>query len=216
MKPQICAVITSKDSDAIAEAAPLADLFEVRIDLIGNGWPEVAKYLKKPWIATNRLAAEGGTWQESEARRKEELLRALEMGASYIDIELATPNLDKVVALFKKRVRCIISHHDLKETPPPEKLKAIVQKQLEAGADVCKMVGTANKIEDNLAALTLIGEFPGKQVIAFVMGPLGATSRILSPLAGSPFAYAAVNKGEESALGQQTVHELADYYKLLH
>ena len=215
MKPQICAVITDKDLEAIAGAAPLADLFEVRIDLIGEGWPEVVKHLTKPWIATNRLAAEGGRWQESEARRKEELLKAIELGASYIDIELATPNLDKVIALLKKRARCIVSYHNMEGTPAQAELKATIKKQLDAGADICKVVGTASRVEDNLDILKLIGEFPGKQVIAFAMGPLGITSRILSPLAGSPFAYAAVKKGGESATGQLTAKELTDYYDLL-
>ncbi len=215
MKPQICAVITDKDLEAISGAAPLAYLFEVRIDLIGEGWPEVAKHLTRPWIATNRLAAEGGRWQESEARRKQELFKAIELGASYIDIELATPNLDKVVPLFKKRAHCIVSHHNLKETPPLEELKVIAKKQLDAGADICKVVGTASKVEDNLNILRFIGGFPEKQVIAFAIGPLGTTSRILSPLTGSPFTYAAVKQGGESAAGQLTVQELADYYGLL-
>ena len=215
MKPRICAVIVNKDAETFSEAAALAELFEVRIDLIGEGWPEVVKNLHKPWIATNRLAAEGGKWQDSEARRKEELLKALEMGASIIDIELATPNLDKVVALIKKRARCVISHHDLQGTPPPEKLKDIVKKQLEAGAEICKVVTTAVRIEDNLTALRLIRLFPEKEIIAFAMGPLGAASRILGPLAGSPFTYAAIDKGEESAAGQLTVKELAAFYDML-
>jgi 3-dehydroquinate dehydratase type I len=215
MKPQICAVITDKDLEAIAGAAALADLFEVRIDLIGEGWPEVVRHLTEPWIATNRLAAEGGRWQESEARRKEELLKAIELGASYVDIELATPNLGKVVALFKKRARCIVSYHNMEGTPAHTELKATIKKQLDAGADICKVVGTANSVEDNLDILKLIAEFPEKQVIAFAMGPLGTASRIMSPLAGSPFTYAAVKKGGESAAGQLTVQELADYYGLL-
>ena len=215
MKPQICAVVVNNDLQAITEAAALADLFEVRIDLIGEGWPEVAKSLKKPWLATNRLAAEGGKWQDSEARRKEELLKALELGASIIDIELATPNLEKLAAVIKKRARCLISHHDLSGTPPLEKLKEIVKKQLEAGADICKVVATAGDIKDNLTVLKLIAEFPKNQVIAFAMGQLGAASRILGPLAGSPFTYAAITKGEESAEGQLTVQELAAYYNLL-
>ena len=57
-KPGICAVIANKDLAAITELEPLVGLFEVRIDLIGDGWPEVARGLKKPWIATNRLAQE--------------------------------------------------------------------------------------------------------------------------------------------------------------
>ena len=75
-KPRICAVIKDKEA-AVAGIEPLADLFELRIDLVGDGWEDIAGRLTKPWIATNRLAGEGGRWGESEARRKEELLKAL-------------------------------------------------------------------------------------------------------------------------------------------
>ena len=60
---RICAVITANDPEAVREVEPLADLFEVRIDLIGEGWQSLVKTLRKPWIACNRLADEGGKWQ---------------------------------------------------------------------------------------------------------------------------------------------------------
>jgi 3-dehydroquinate dehydratase type I len=213
--PQVCSVITGKDLRAIVEAEPLTDLFELRIDLIGDGWLDVVSSLKKPWIATNRLADQGGSWQESEARRKEELLKAISMGATIIDIEFATKNLSETVALVKKRASCLVSHHDLKETPPLSCLKKMVSKQLEAGADICKVVTTAQKLEDNLTILKLIGEFPQRKVVAFAMGPLGLASRLLCPLAGSPFVYAAIKKGEESTAGQLMVNELTDFYNLI-
>ena len=59
-RPRICVAVTGPDMAAIEAAEPLADLFEVRIDLIGEGWQEVARRLKKPWLACNRREAEGG------------------------------------------------------------------------------------------------------------------------------------------------------------
>jgi 3-dehydroquinate dehydratase-1 len=61
-RPRICGVVTCHDEAAIAGAAPVIDLFELRLDLVGPRWPETARLLTKPWIATNRLAAEGGKW----------------------------------------------------------------------------------------------------------------------------------------------------------
>ena len=75
-RPKICAVIINKDLEAIRKIEPLVALFEVRIDLIGNGWQELVKQLQKPWIACNRRADEGGRWENDEARRVEELLKA--------------------------------------------------------------------------------------------------------------------------------------------
>ncbi len=76
-KPRICAVIVNNDPKAVREIEPLVDLYEVRIDLIGDGWQDLVKQLGKPWIACNRIASEGGQWQGNEARRIEKLLEAI-------------------------------------------------------------------------------------------------------------------------------------------
>lgn len=214
-KPKICASIVNRDLAAINVVEPLVELFEVRIDLIGDGWQEVARQLKKPWIACNRMAQEGGNWQESEARRKEELLKACELGASIVDIELSSTNLEGVVPLIKKRAKCLLSLHELDKTPALDSLQKIVKRQLAAGADICKVVTTARKFDDNLTILKLIPEFPEARIVAFAMGPLGLPSRILSPLVGGDFTYAAIEKGGESAPGQITVTSLKELYKMV-
>ncbi len=214
-KPRICAVITDNDLEAIREVQPLVERFEVRIDLIGDGWQEVARALNKPWIACNRTISEGGNWQQSEARRKEELLKAVQLGADMVDIELSTSNLERVVSLIKKKASCILSFHELEKTPLLKHLKEIVKRQLAAGADICKVVTTAQNFEDNLTVLKLIPEFPGTRLVAFAMGPLGLPSRILCPLVGGDFSYAAIQRGKESAPGQITVAELKKLYEMV-
>jgi len=193
----------------------LVDLFEVRIDLIGDGWQELAKQLKKPWIACNRIANEGGKWQGNEARRVERLLQAIELGADIVDIELRTRNLDKIIQLVKRRTKCLLSFHDLEKTPPLDEMKEMVRRQLKAGADVCKVITTTQGFEDNLTILHLISEFPGVRLISFAMGPLGCMSRILCPLVGGDFTYASIEKGKESAEGQITVQELTKIYEII-
>jgi 3-dehydroquinate dehydratase-1 len=214
-KPRICASIVNKELAAIKAVEPLVELFEVRIDLIGDGWEEVAKQLKKPWIACNRMAQEGGSWQDSEARRKEELLKAIQLGADIVDIELAAANLDKVVPLVKKGAKCLLSVHNLEKTLSLENLKKIIKQQLAAGADICKVVTTARKFDDNLTVLKLISEFPEVRIVAFAMGALGLPSRIFSPLVGADFTYAAIEKGGESAPGQITVNDLTKLYQMV-
>lgn len=214
-RPKICAAIVNTDLKAIKEVEPLADLFEVRIDIIGDGWMEVARQLKKPWIATNRTVEEGGNWQGSEARRIEGLLRAIELGASMVDVEFKTKNLENIVPLVKKRVQCILSHHNVERTPPVEEMRKTVQGQLKAGADICKIVTTARTLEDNLAVLQLISEFRDNRVVAFAMGLEGQLSRVLSPLVGADFTYASVEKGRESAPGQITIREMIKIYEMV-
>ncbi len=214
-KPRICAVIVNTDLDAIKEIEPLADLFEVRIDMIGDGWQELVKKLKKPWIATNRIPDEGGKWAGTEARRIESILYAIELGAKMVDIEFRTKNLENIVPLVKKRVKCVLSFHDLEKTPPYEELKKIVQGQIKAGADICKVVTTARQFEDNLAVLQLVSDFSANKVVAFAMGQEGQISRVLSPLVGADFTYASIAAGKESAPGQITVKQLRDIYRMI-
>ena len=214
-KPRICAVIVNNDPEAVREVEPLVDLFEVRIDLIGDGWQELVKQLNKPWIACNRSANEGGQWHGSEARRIEKLLLAIELGADIVDIELRTKNLDRIAQLIKKRTKGLLSFHDLEKTPPLDEMREIVRRQLKSGADICKMIATAQGLEDNLTVLQLIAEFPGTRLISFAMGPLGFMSRVLCPLVGGEFTYASIEKGKESASGQIPIRDLRKLYEMM-
>ncbi len=214
-RPRICAVIVNNDPEAVKKVKPFVDLFEVRIDLIGDGWQELAKQLNKPWIACNRSSDEGGRWEESEERRVEELLKAIELGADIIDIELRTRNLEQVMPMIGKRAKCLLSFHDLEKTSSLDEMKQIVQRQLKSGADICKMITTAQSFEDNLTVLQLIGEFPKTKIVSFAMGPLGFASRVLCPLVGGDFTYASIEKGKESAPGQVTIRDLRQLYEMM-
>ena len=214
-QPVVCGVIADNDEVVIQKAEPLVDMFEVRIDRIGDGWQEVARQLSKPWIACNRIVAEGGRWQGSEARRKEELLRAAELGAAIIDIELVSANLERIVPMIKKRAKCLISFHHMECTPPLDELKKIVRRQQAAGADMCKVVTTAQNFNDNLILLELISAFPQVEITAFAMGEMGLTSRVLGPLLGGGPAYAALKEGGQSAAGQPTAAGLHQLYEMI-
>jgi 3-dehydroquinate dehydratase-1 len=213
-RPLLCIPIIDNDPVVIKKAETLADLFEVRIDLIGKNWREVLGLLKKPWLACNRRSDEGGKWKGNEEDRIKELVSAVGLGASIVDIELATPGLAKVVNEIKGKAECLISYHNNKETPV-ERLHEIVRLQLAAGADICKVVTTARIFTDNVAVLHLIREFPGKKVIAFAMGMGGQLSRVLCPLVGGYFTYASIGQGKESAEGQITAEDLMKVFGML-
>jgi 3-dehydroquinate dehydratase-1 len=214
-RPRICAAIVAGDLPAIKKVEPLVDLYEVRIDLIGGGWREVIGSLKKPWIACNRRAEEGGKWKGSESGRIKELLGALELGAAIIDIELATPGVEKVVKEIKGKAECILSYHNTKKSPTLKELKEILKREISTGADICKVITTARSFADNLAVLQLITEFPEAKIVAFAMGAMGQISRVLCPLVGGYFTYASIEEGRESAEGQVTVSELRKIYTIL-
>jgi 3-dehydroquinate dehydratase I len=214
-KPRICVTIVDSDLESIRDLEETADLFEVRLDLIGPDWPRVARYLKKPWIACSRSKEEGGRADSNNVKRVDELLWAAEIGAGIIDIEYRTGNIAEFVPLIKARAKCLISFHDTIGTPSYRSLTSIVESQIKAGADICKVVTTANRFEDNLTILKLIKKFADKKIVAFSMGEAGRISRILSPLAGGYFTYACIRKGRESASGQIPLDELNQIYTYL-
>jgi 3-dehydroquinate dehydratase type I len=214
-KVKLCASIIDTDIAAVKKIEPIVDLFELRIDLIGDKWMEVARQLKKPWIACNRMVEEGGKWEGNEARRIERLLQAVELGAKIVDIEYNAKNVDNIIRLIKKRAECLLSFHDFQKTPSLDVLKQIVNKELKAGADICKVVTTAQTFEDNLAVMRLFSEFPGIKMVAFAMGTQGFLSRVMAPLIGAYFTYGAVQKGVESAPGQLPVSDMLAVYEMV-
>ncbi len=215
-KPRICTIVVNKDDlEALKNVEPFVDLYEVRIDMIGDGWQEIAKQLNKPWLATNRVASEGGMWRGDEDSRVAELLKALELGPALVDIELQTQNVKQIVQTIKQRAKCIVSFHDWKGAPPLEKLEEVVQKELEAGADICKVITNAQKFEDNITILKLYTRFPEATLIASSMGPLGSITRVLSPLMGAYLTFATAHEGKESAPGQIMARTLRELYDIM-
>ncbi|MCX5993068.1 MAG: type I 3-dehydroquinate dehydratase [Chloroflexi bacterium] len=214
-KPKICAVIVSDDAEAVKKAEVLADMLELRMDLVGSGWQELARRLHKPWIATMRDSAHRGKFTGSEEERVNELMQAVKLGAYIIDVELDCPALEDVVKSIKGRARCMVSYHNWDGTPNLEQLSVTVQRQLAAGAEICKVVTMARNVYDNLAVLKLIGLFPWIDLISFAMGPVGALSRVLSPLAGGYLTYASMDEDSGSAPGQMSVDALRKIYRMI-
>ena len=198
---RICTVIIDGDMTGVHEAEKYSHFFEIRIDLIGEKWEKVATELHRPWIATCRDIKHNGKWRGNEKDRVAQLIKATTVGADAIDVEMDTEGLNELIPVIKSKAKCLISFHDWQGTPPLETLADILQRQLDAGADICKVVTTARAMDDNIILLKLIKKFPWADTIAFAMGPEGVISRVLSPLAGGYLTYASLMKGGESAPG---------------
>jgi len=204
--------VIQNNLEVVKAIEPDVDLFEMRLDLIGPEWPELVKFVRKPWIACNRSREEGGRGNTEDLKRIEDLLWAAEAGACIVDIEHRTENLAEIVTLIKSRTKCLISFHDVVGTPAFNTLIEIVESQVKLGADICKVVTTAHSFEDNISVLKLIQKYPDVKIVSFAMGEAGRISRILSPLAGGYFTYACIEKGQESAAGQIPVNKLREIY----
>jgi len=225
MTARICASVTAETTarlvDMILESERKgADLVEVRLDFLQEN-PDLA-YVRKltslPLIATDRPKKEGGLCRDVEEERIRHLYSAALEGFEYVDLELKTPMLKDLTKKLKKetKAKLIVSHHDFQSTPSLAKLNRIFAEEIDAGADVCKIIPMANAAEDNLTSLRFIVQASKKRdAICFCMGRKGIPSRLFSPLLGGYLTYASVEKGKEAASGQLTIKETRKFYELL-
>ena len=224
MKPRICVSVSSTSPKELCRKARRAealsaDLVEVRLDQLGNhqGISTVAKSVEIPVVATNRPVSQKGSFVGPERERLSLLMDAVEGGASYLDIESSTSQLDQVIETFRKTgAKIILSHHDHSRTPRLSELKSTLAKLQKNNSDLCKIVTTARSLEDNLTVLSLL-KTNGRNnpLVSFAMGKSGVWSRILSPFYGADFTYASLKRGVETAPGQPSISELRRIYETI-
>lgn len=208
----VAAKSISKLSPMIQEAKNRgADLIEVRLDYLESveGIQKIVEDVSIPLVATNRKYEQGGHRIQDEENRISNLVRAAEVGFEYADIELTTKGVEDIVSELKDMgVRPIISFHELTCTPSLSEMKKIVENQIKADAEVCKLVTTAKNVEDNIPCLLLASQMSNvTKIVCFAMGDKGLISRVFSPLFGAYFTYASIRKGMETASGQITISE---------
>jgi 3-dehydroquinate dehydratase type I len=130
---------------------------------------------------------------------------------------LTSPKLEDTVSEVKAlSAKTILSFHDFAKSLSLPELNGILEREIASGADVCKIVTTAKRIEDNLAVLNFTSAACSRaKVVCFAMGELGRVSRLLSPLFGGYFTFASLERGNETAAGQMTIQEMKAAYELL-
>ena len=184
-----------------------AQLVELRLDYIRR--PVNLKRLLAdapcPIVATCRRPADGGKWMRSEQDRIMVLRTAIADGADYVDLEM---DIADQVPRYKNTQR-IVSYHNFEETP--SNIEEIHHKMTSLDPDIIKIATMANNPMDNIAALRLCrdSEIP---TIAFCMGEMGVTSRLLCGKFGAPFTYATFSSERKMAPGQLTFEEMRDQF----
>lgn len=148
-------------------------------------------------IATHKP---GGVPDEERGRL---LVAAIEAGAAYVDVEVEAEAAyrEKIVAkAHAMGCMIIVSFHDHERTPERSELEARLSECFGAGADIAKIACMARTDRDNARLLGLLDE--DRRVVVIGMGPVGRITRVLAPMLGSPFTFASLGKGRETAEGQ--------------
>ncbi|MEM3736658.1 MAG: type I 3-dehydroquinate dehydratase [Candidatus Bathyarchaeia archaeon] len=224
MNIKICGVITARTPNELKNMLLKAerlkvDLAEIRIDYWKREMNSqgVRKLSALPLIATVRPIWEGGVFDRGEEERKFLLLSAADAGFDYVDIELRTEGLNKMVEEVRRAgSKPIVSSHNFNFTPDADELYRIFLEELKVGAEICKIVTMAKSFRDNITCFKSLEKMTATgRSICFCMGRYGTPSRILAPLFDSAFTYASIQHGKESAPGQLTVEELRAAYRIM-
>jgi 3-dehydroquinate dehydratase type I len=194
-----------------------ADLLEWRLDVTRE--PELETVLPQsplPVIATVRSVEQGGYFPGTPQEQLRLLLRAAASGSSYIDWEFR-PGESLPDELSGIRDRVILSYHDFAQTPKDRELESLFDQMATLNAGVIKVVTLAQRMEDNISLLNLIGRGRKQEteVVAFCLGSLGRISRLACLLMGGAFTYAALESGAEAAPGQLTLARMRQLLELL-
>lgn len=195
------------------------DIAELRIDQFSSHEIEyvlgqVRKFRRLPTIATVRLQKEGGRYRKTEAERLL-LFKALIPEVDAVDVEFGVGIRDEVIEFAKQHGKlAIVSHHDLKGTPPVDKLTGLVDEAKKVGADVVK-IATMVKTQADIRTLSRLTLEQAHSNIAVIgMGAVGLLTRIFLPALGSLLTYAYI--GQPTAPGQLDADTMFDHLRLMY
>ena len=149
----------------------------------------------------------------AEELAENQLLKAIEAGAKYVDLEVeAPPMMGRKIrqACQEYGTMLIRSFHDFEGTPPEATLLSTLEKGRRFGGEVVKIVTTATCKADADRVLALYREAEPGTLVAFCMGPEGRESRLEALRQGAPFTYACLTAEEATAPGQWTAAEMDD------
>lgn len=195
----ICVSIGEPTIEKCMAALKGVDFAEIRIDRIKDG----AVQIPTLFVRHRRLIATCRPGTLDDEKRRQLLERAIEAGAAFVDIELEADDGYKKSIINKARnMGCgvILSYHNFTKTPERAELEHIIDWCFDSGTDIAKVACKVLHTRDNARLLGLLNE--KKPVVVIGMGKKGQITRIVAPLLGSPFTYAALAPGRETAEGQ--------------
>ena len=221
----ICTTIQNRTAEQILEILQDCEMAEIRLDRCPLTYNEIDAIFSSdvPLVATCRISEvsekEPSLQELPEQSRmikamqiaERRLVRAIEAGARYVDVEMeAQKQMSKRVrqAAHENGTVFIRSYHDFDGTDSVDGLRAIAEKCVYHGADLVKIVTTAQADDDVDRLMSLydwcaeeksqgnnrIAALTDGGLIAFCMGEAGRRSRMECLKYGAPYTYAAMSE----------------------
>lgn len=214
---------------AVARAADVADIIELRLDCLEE--TELDEALRclatlpatRPLILTLRPTEQGGRRNvETAARRafwfRPEHASTANLTANMMDIEhdllldsiSSGPQPDST----RNWTQVICSYHNFVEIPT--ELETIYERMASVPARVLKIVVPAADATDCLPVFRLLARArrDGREIICIAMGEAGVMTRILAPSRGAFLTFGSLDRAHQTASGQVSAVELRDLYRI--
>jgi 3-dehydroquinate dehydratase I len=204
----ICVSLAEDSVAGCLAALSKLDFAEIRIDRMRLTLADIPGLFSLP----RRLIATCRPGPYLDMDRKKLLLAAIASGAAFVDVELESEMgyRDEIIASARAHgCGVIVSFHDHIRTPARAELERMVDACFEAGADIAKVACMVRASRDNARLLGLLDS--ERKIVVVGMGEKGRVARIVAPLLGSPFTFASLSDGKETAAGQvdrETLEEL--------
>ncbi len=201
------------------EAQDGETFFEFRLDYLPHpeealGW--IQEFLRTSpqctVLATCRRHQNHGNFQGSIEEQLRILDGAIAHGAAAVDVEIETAEMPGLnLEELRARTWLIVSWHHFQATPA---LTPVMKRMMRVPADAYKIVTTARKSSDIQRVLSLVDGHPPTPLVVLTMGETGFPTRVLSPLHGGLYTYAAPNACEGTASGQVSARHLRQLYRV--
>ena len=222
--PRICIALGLPDVPTLLDharrEAEAGEIFlEFRLDYLDQplrGAESIKRFIEQfpecIVLATCRRHQNHGKFNGSIEDQLTVLEAAVRFGAHAIDVEIETAEVaqDRLHP-FRGRTQIVVSYHNYEATPP---MDTILNRIMRVQADAFKIVTTARKPSDNVRVLAAAKALPKQKLIVLAMGEMGFPTRVLSPVFGGVYTYAAPMYSHGTAAGQVCARSLRHLYRV--
>ncbi len=192
----------------ILNASRQADMVELCLDHLVKppDMKDILEGFDKPIIVSCRRKEDGGQYGGTEEQRMTLIREAIVQGPAYVELEMDV-GLD--VPRFGSTKR-VISY--TRTDKPLGNVDDIILQANNLNADIIKITWPTPTLDAAWPLLTAVTKKGTIPVVGMGLGRAGLTFSLLGRKYGSPWIYAALEKGMEGYDGQPTVSELNEIY----
>ena len=192
----------------LLNASRQGDLIELCLDHLVKppDMKDLLSAVDKPVLVSCRRKEEGGKWGGNDEQRMTLLREAIVAGPAYVELDVETAQR---IPRFGDTKR-VVSHTSLKK--PLGNIDSIFERAAGVNADVVKFTWPTPTMEAAWPLLAAVTKKRKVPVVGLGLGSAGLTFSLLGRKYGSPWIYAALERGMEVFPGQPTVGELDDVH----